>query len=279
MVDLHIHTTFSDGSFTPEEIIDKSLELNLKYIAITDHDTIDGLERAINYSKDKAITLIPGIEISINYRKGIFHLLGLGIDYKNIDIINFCKKVMENRNQRNIELIKNLNSNGYKITLDEIKNNTESSVIGRPHIADTLIKKGYSKSYKEVFNNIIGVGSPSYVGMKNSDIEEAIDIIHKAKGLAIIAHPLSLNLSWENFEKFLIEKKSQGLDGVEVFHPSYSMIRCNRVNTIADKLDLIKTSGSDFHGVSKPKISIGKRSNKSKIPIEFLPKFLKDKYS
>jgi hypothetical protein len=244
IADLHVHTTHSDGTFTPEEIVDLAHNKGLNAIAITDHDTISGIEPAIIRSQGyKNLYVIPGIEFSCTYLNEEVHILGYFIDYKLSDIINVTKVLKEERYSRGIKIISKLNNIGINISVDEVKKNIKGSLIGRPHIGRTLIEKKYVKSMEEAFNKYLGKNKPAYVERFKLETSEAINLIHKANGLAVLAHPGLIK------EKNIINDLiAQDIDGIEVIHSKHSHKDVLDNIDLADAYGLFKTGGSDFHG-------------------------------
>jgi len=256
-IDLHIHTTASDGTYSPAEIVELASSENIEYIAITDHDTVSGIQEAIIEGKKKGVNVIPGIELSLNYPGvlGSIHLLGLYIDYKSnyIDeIIKVLKQYRIERNLRMLEKAKKLNidisEKDFDIPLDRL---------GRAHIASFLEKKGYVSSINEAFEKYLKKGGEIYVNKKRYRIEEGIDIIHSLGGISILAHPYTTKLNSKNLEIFLNYLVNVcKLDGIEVFYPEHSPRFVDFYYSLAVNFKLIITGGSDFHGFNKPDISL-----------------------
>ncbi|MCK4589167.1 MAG: PHP domain-containing protein [Nanoarchaeota archaeon] len=279
-IDLHTHTNASDGELPPEKLIDLAIQSGLKVIAITDHDTINSCQKAIEYSKNKDIEVIPGIEISCyEEEKGWIeiHIVGLFIDYHNPKLVKFCQSIKQERIKQKKEIIKKLQKLGFDITFEEaIK--LASYSFGRPHLAQILVKK-YPERFpdvKEVFNQFLGNGKPAYV--KRNDkirIKEAIDIIKKAGGIPILAHPgVYEQENAVQLIKFFVECGGQG---IETYY-SYDLINnlseeeSNKRNSFfqeyAQKNKLIQSGGSDFHGEIRKTVKLGQIN----IPYELINK-------
>ena len=242
--DLHIHTTASDGLFDPSEVVDWANKKNIKIIAITDHDTTDGIKRAMKRAKLYDIIVIPGIEFSCNYNGEEMHILGYYINYES-DIINeITNKLKESRLVRGEKILDKLINMGLKITLEEVKSLAGKGVIGRPHIARALINRGYVSSIEEAFSKYIGRNQPAYVERLKLSIEECIELIHKVGGVAILAHPGLIE-----DDKIIYEIMKYKIDGIEVVHSKHSQDVIKKLSSLADSLNLIKTGGSDCHGV------------------------------
>lgn len=249
-IDLHIHSTASDGSCTPTEIIEKAHELNMRAIALTDHDTVYGVQEAIEAASKFDIELIPGIEMSVDY-VGTYEILGYYIDYKNEE---FLKKLEQRgiwRIERMIETIKVLNNLGYEITEEEVRKTAGNGTIGRPHIARTLLKKGYFNTIPEVFNALLADGKKAYVKAKNYSIPEVVEMILNLGGVPVLAHPYLMKMSDERLEEEVKKLVSYGLKGIEAYYSESTPSKTKYHLELAKKYNLIVTCGSDFHGTNK----------------------------
>lgn len=242
--DLHVHTNQSDGLFSPEEVVDMSVTKNLKGIAITDHDSITGIERAINHSKKYYdFKIIPGIEISCIHNDEEVHLLGYFIDYKNYDIINITETLKSSRLNRGIDMVNRLNELGLEVSIEEVKELSGEKYIGRPHIARAMIKRGYVTSIQEAFSRYLNRGRPAYVERYKISITETISLIKKIGGISVLAHPGLLKD--KSIINYCIEL---GIDGIECIHSKHNQSDISSMLDIAKKHNLIATGGSDFHG-------------------------------
>jgi len=267
-IDLHTHTNASDGEFSPEKLIDMAIEAGLKAIAITDHDAIASCEKAIEYAKEKDIEIIPGIEISCSKERFDFevHVIGLFIDYKDPNLIDFCNEIKQDRIIQKKEMIKKLQDLGYDITFEEAIKLAKHS-FGRPHLAKILVKK-YPKEFPDVrtvFDKYLGDGKPAYVERKEKiSIKEAIELIKKSKGIPILAHPgVYTKQGGEQMTHYFIEL---GGEGIETYYP-YEYI--NKVSgevskemneffkKLAEKEDILQSGGSDFHGEIRAIVKLG----------------------
>ncbi len=264
MIDLHAHTIASDGELTPEELIDLAISKNLVAIAITDHDTADGLDSAIAYAKNKDIIFIPGIELEADIPKGEMHILGLLMDYNNPNFAEKLKYIKESRSNRNDKFIEELNKMGFEISLDELKEVSGGKTIGKPHFAKIFLKKGYISTRSEMFDKYFN--HPPFNQFKKSPYgpEEIIKMIKEANGIAILAHPQTLKLEPKDLIEKLKELKKYGLDGIECYHTKQTKEEMNMFKQIAHDLDFLITKGSDFHGPTvKPgtELGTGKENN------------------
>ncbi len=267
-IDLHTHTNISDGIYSPEELIDIAIEKDLIALAITDHDTIGGIERATVYAREKDIKFIPGVEFSLGYSGGSFHLLGLYIDHNNLRLKEILLKLQNARIDRARKIVAELSKHGIDISYDDVEEEIESGAIGKPHIARILIKKGYAKDIPDVFKNYLMKGKPGYVEKENISVEEATDVIYDAGGIPIIAHPASLRYtSIEKFEEMVIKLIDIGIIGIEVYSSMHTMEEVFDFYKIARKYNLLISGGSDYHG-DKKKVEIGTYLEGKYIPIE-----------
>lgn len=248
MIDLHIHTTASDGQYTPTEIIGKSVEKNIKVIAITDHDTISGLEEGKKAAEKAGITLVPGIEININNSVGEFHLLGLGLKNISDSLIKIIDDLITNRDLRNQQIIEKIKASGYDFSLEEMQNDFPNTVLGRPHFAAELVKKKIVKTRQVAFDKYLAKGRPWYVNRIGANLDEAITAIKDSGGHPVIAHPMSLYLSWGKLPDALVNYYERGVEGIEAFHPGARVSECLRLEELAHKIGFFVTAGSDFHG-------------------------------
>ncbi|ADL43009.1 PHP domain protein [Caldicellulosiruptor obsidiansis OB47] len=267
MIDLHVHTTFSDGTFTPQEVVRFAKEKGLFAIAITDHDTTDGVKDAIEEGERLGLKVVSGVEISADFEIEM-HILGLFIDIDNKFLQQKLKMLEKFRKERNPQIIKKLRQMGYNISMEEVEKLALGEMIGRPHIAKVLVQKGYFSTTKEVFEKLLGFGKPAYVKKEKLKPQEAIEAIKKAGGLAILAHPHKYLYLEEGSENVFLELKEYGLDGIEVFHSDHNQIETSMLLEIAKKLDLAISGGSDFHGENKPEICIGVGKGNLKIDDE-----------
>lgn len=251
--DLHCHTTASDGLLTPTEIVELASSKGMKAIGITDHDTIDGWQEAERAAEKQTIKVIKGIEINTDWQQREIHILGYLLDDKSI---SFNKKIYELQHQRIIriqEILSKLERLGMSITFEEVMEYAKGKAIGRPHVAHAMVKKGYVKDFREVFDSYLKAGGKAYVPRYKLTPTEAISIIREAQGVAVLAHPGS-----QQIEKEIRQWKDEGLQGIEVSHPDHSSEDSARYSELSEKLGLITTGGSDFHGKSlKPGIEIG----------------------
>lgn len=262
MIDLHAHTRESDGEMTPEQLIDFAIERGITALAITDHDTAEGLEMASEYARDKKIMFIPGIELDAKVEKGQMHILGLCVNYKDEQFNRRLLDIKKEREERNNRFIETFNQMGLKVTLEELQEVSSGNIIGKPHFAKVFLKKGYIKTKSEMFDKYFN--QPPLCGIKKSTLspEEIIKLIKRANGIAVLAHPQSLKLSDAELMKKIAELKSYGLDGLECWHSNQTPEQMQRFKEMAIQMNLIMTKGSDYHGpITKPEIELGSGMN------------------
>ncbi|BDC92600.1 PHP domain-containing protein [Treponema bryantii] len=248
MIDLHVHTTASDGQYTPAQIIQKAAEKNIKVIAITDHDTTAGLSEAREAGKQLGVTVVGGIEINITFPTGEFHLLGLGLKEPSKSLNIIVENVIKNRFDRNKQIIEKMNEDGVPLTLEELETDFPGTVIGRPHFAAELVKHGVVKTRQQAFDQYLARGRKWYVPRICTNLDEAIVAIRESGGVPIVAHPMSLYLSWGRLPDFLTDCYEKGVVGIEAFHPGARVTECLRLEELGRKIGFIITAGSDFHG-------------------------------
>ena len=248
MIDLHVHTTASDGQYTPSQIIEMAAEKNINTIAITDHDTVAGLEEGAKAAKKSNITFVPGTELNISYPTGEFHLLGLGFKKISPSLTELLDTLVKNREIRNLQIIEKMREGGVELTLEEMQADFPDTVLGRPHFAAELVKKKVVKTRQQAFDRYLAKGRPWYVARVGSNLDEAIVAIKESGGIPVIAHPMSLYLSWGKLPDALQNFYERGVMGMEAFHPGARVTECLRLEELAQKIGYFVTAGSDFHG-------------------------------
>jgi predicted metal-dependent phosphoesterase TrpH len=253
--DLHCHSTFSDGTFTPEAIIQLAKESQLSGLAITDHESIEAYRTAEPYASSMGIEMISGGEFSALHQGSSVHILGYAFSLASPTIQAFCNKHHQRRTNRNLLILELLKKHGMVITEEEITTHSLDLLphsIGRPHIALAMIKKGYVATINEAFKKYLAEGKICYAPGESFSVEETLDVIHRAGGLAIIAHPHLIN-EISVLNKLLDMK----FDGIEGYYANFTLEKNQRWIKIADKKGWLLTGGSDFHGTVKPQISLG----------------------
>jgi len=240
--DLHIHSSFSDGEWSPKEIVLTASKLGLSAIAITDHDTIAGIKEAKIVASTAGIEIIPAVEINTDFDEKEIHILGYLLDTNSSTLLEGLKRQREARLKRNEEIVHKLNKLGLKISFEEVLGLAGGESLGRPHIAQALVNKGYVESKEEAFAKWLKRGSPAYVPRRSISWQEAIKLINQARGIAVLAHP------GKSYVDFLIPQMiKEGLEGIEVWHPSQSPEDSERYQQICRDFSLLETGGSDAH--------------------------------
>ncbi len=258
MIDLHTHSTASDGTLTPGDLVHHAHSLGVNILALTDHDTIEGLQEAEQTAINLGIQFIPGIELDISYFPGTFHLLGLGIDYQNRELLDLLNEFQQERERRNKKILKKMNAFGISCTWKEMLAESSRGVMGRPHFARILVKKGWARDISDAFDRFLGFGKPLYEGRVGADLEKSIQAIHTSGGLAFIAHPLSLRLNWGPFRIALQDWMNKGIDGIETYHSGMSYRDGQKFAKIAKDYNLLETGGSDFHSPQDRERKLGR---------------------
>ena len=245
--DLHMHTTYSDGKLTPEELIAAAKAAGLRYIAITDHDTVDGVAHLYenNYLPCKGIRIIPGLEFSAHHPTQEIHILGYNIDIYNRELVDKLNDVSEARWTRFSEMVEKLQKLGYDIReTDVLTVAGASKSISRSHIGRVLVKKGYFPTVRDAFSELLQKGKPAYVPHYRLEVGEIIELIHQAGGMAVLAHPKLI------YDDDIVRRIcTEGIDGMEVFYPQHDAADTAKYSAMADEYHLMKTGGSDFHGI------------------------------
>ena len=270
IIDLHTHTTESDGSFTPEELILEAKRKGLSAIAITDHDTFSGIDKAIPVALANEIELIPGIEFSTDYNGKEVHVVGLYIDITHPHLNAKLKEFRECRDNRNVLIVENLQKEGFDITMEALKAENTDCVITRANIARFLYEHGMIPSIQTAFEKYIGDDCKCFVNRFKVSPMEAVELIKEAGGIAILAHPLLYHMSTSVLQKMVDELKSAGLDGIEAIYCTYSAAEEREMKEFARKNNLLISGGSDFHGSTKPKLELATGYGKLSIPYSVL---------
>ena len=245
--DLHTHTNFSDGSYSPEELVVAAKKIGLHYLSITDHDTIDGVRHLYENGlyPGRGVNVIPGVELSANHPERDIHIVGYNIDIYNEALLEMIDKIIEARWERFSEIISTLQAKKYNIReADVLKIAGTTRSIGRAHIARTLVKIGAFKSVREAFDKMLGKGKPAYVPRYLPEVDEVIEVIHQAGGQAVLAHPKLVG------DDDLVEELCKKMDGLEVYYPFHKPSEVQHYFFLAKKYNLLITGGSDFHGTS-----------------------------
>jgi len=256
--DLHTHSNASDGSYAPGDLVKLAAKSGVTTLALTDHDTVSGIAEAQAAGKKYGVTLIPGVEISIDFTPGTMHICGYYLDPENTELqagLNFVQVARRNRNPR---IVEKLNVLGVAITLDEVKALAGPDQLGRPHFAQVLVQKGYARDTQAAFDKYLAKGAPAYMDKQRLSLDQAVTMIKAAGGVAVLAHPVQLRLpSNDDYRNKISELKAAGVAGVEAFNSYQSEEENQQFYTIATELEMLITAGSDFHGALKPNVKLG----------------------
>ena len=271
MIDLHAHTLYSDGSVSPEELVQAAMRAGARAIAITDHDTVDGLAQGRAAAERLGIEFVNGIEISAEHYPGTMHILGYYIDDELITLRTTLAELKLARDERNPEIARRLQSLGLDIDYDEVVGIAGSEIVGRPHFARLMVEKGYAQGIQDAFNRFLAKGAPCFVDKKRLSPADSINLIHSAGGVAVLAHPYQLKpLTMEDQDRLIGELAALGLDGVEAIYSRHSKEQREAYSRIAERHGLLVTGGSDFHGSYKPDINIVKGLGDLEVPYSLI---------
>ncbi|MBP5264789.1 MAG: PHP domain-containing protein [Lachnospiraceae bacterium] len=277
MIDLHVHSTRSDGTYTPTELVEYAIEKGLTAFALTDHDTTDGLDEAISYAnalraegKADVPEVIPGIELSTNIEDTEVHVAGLFIDKENPEFRSYLKEFVASRNLRNVKMCAKLTEIGIPITAEELESAFPNCILTRAHFASWLREHGYVSSNKEAFDRYLGKRCPCYVPREKITPQKAIALILTAGGIPVLAHPILYRLSDARLEALVATLKEAGLMGIEAIYSTYEPSEERQIRRLAKKYDLLLSGGSDFHGTNKPRIDLGVGLGRLYVPDELL---------
>src|SRR5215213_1321936 len=276
-VDLHCHSTASDGTLPPAEVVRLAKDSGLSGLALTDHDTIGGVEAAAEEARRIGLDFLAGIEISCEYPPpGTMHILGYGVDPGSETLRALTRRLLEGRDNRNPRIIEKLNELGVSITMREVEEEAKATAadskkpIGRPHIAVVLLRKGYVSSIKQAFDKYLAQGGAAYFDKERLTMREAMDLIRQSGGMPVLAHPVQLRTGNDaQLERVVKDLVDLGLAGLEVIHSDHDAGLVEKYTRLADRYGLLKTGGSDFHGTNKKDISLGTAGGR-RIPREFL---------
>lgn len=272
MIDLHVHSTASDGTFTPAQLVALAEKSGVCAFALTDHDSTDGIEEALEAAANSNIQVIPGVELSTEYNGKEIHVVGLYIDWKCPALVKQLTHFRECRDNRNLIMAQKLAEEGFSISADALYQMFPDCVLTRAHIARYLTETGQVESISEVFDHYIGEGCKCYIDRPKVTPTEAVKLIHLAGGTAVLAHPCLYKMERSELIAMINEMKQEGLDGIEAIYS------CNQGNdeeefrALAAQYHLLISGGSDFHGSNKPDISLGTGKGNLHIPYEILEK-------
>jgi 3',5'-nucleoside bisphosphate phosphatase len=263
MIDLHMHSTSSDGSYDAAALPEIALAQGLNAIALTDHDTVGGVDaflaacESVSAQGEHVVRGVTGVEVSVSGRLGSMHLLGYNFDHHHAEMVRVLERIGGERRQRNETILNNLNDRGFGITMEQVAGLAGGDIVGRPHFAQALLDGGHVATRREAFDRYIGDRGSCYETGFRFSVEEAIACIHSASGVAVLAHPFVLRLGTNALDAYVGELAEMGLDGLELHYPEHTGRQMREITRLTEKYNLIGTGGSDFHGAPNPDIRMG----------------------
>jgi hypothetical protein len=270
MIDLHCHSTASDGSYAPAALVGMALERGLSALALTDHDSVAGLPEAEAAASGSSLRIIRGVEIEVSFEPGEFHLLGLRLEDLGGELADVLSRLAAARVARNGRILDKMREAGFGASMEELRAVAGEGAAGRPHIATLLVERKAVRTRQEAFDKYLGKGRPFYAPKECLELGEAMRVVKEAGGLAVVAHPLSLFVSWGRLASLMDEWKGLGIDGIEAFHPTAKLGQCRRVEKLARERGFRVTAGSDFHGAIRPDRKLGRTAGNLVIGDEYL---------
>jgi len=271
LIDLHTHSTASDGSYRPAEVVRLAKEGGLKAVALTDHDTTDGLDEALAAGVELGVEVIPGVEISTRFTDDTMHILGYFLDFKSGKLEERLAVLKQARKDRNPKIVAKLNALGIPITMEQVEQASGGGQVGRPHIARVLLGAGYVRSMQQAFDIYLKNGGKAYVAKYRFPPAEALDMIREAVGIPVLAHPFTLGLgSAMALRDLLRDLQALGLAGIEVFYAEHTPEQEARYLKLAQELGLLVTGGSDFHGDNKPDVTLGNIRSRDRLTYDLV---------
>lgn len=281
MIDLHAHTTASDGTLAPAALVALAVRTGLSALAITDHDSVAGVPEALAAARTHteaaasggngvAIRCLPGVEIEISFDPGEFHLLGLGIDPTHPSLVAALASMADSRRERNLAMIDLMRSSGIEASIEEISAAAGTSHLGRPHLADHLVRKKAARNRQDAFDRFLGKGRPFYMPKECLPLAEALRLIRVSGGAAYVAHPYSLFVSKSKLGALMDDWKDMGIEGIEAYHPTAKLGQCRILEKMARERGFAVSAGSDFHGPGRPECGLGRTAGGILVPDSML---------
>ena len=270
MIDLHTHSNASDGTLSPTELIEEAAKRGISALALTDHDTMAGIPEASRAAEGFGIRLIHGVEMEIAFEPGECHLLGLRISRPTAEFHEVLADLAARRVNRNNAIMELMREGGIEAEYADVESFAAGKVVGRPHFASFLVHRKVVRNREQAFDRYLGKGRPFFVPKASLDMAKAFRLIKESGGVAVLAHPLSLYVSWGRLPGLIDEWKALGLDGLEAWHPTAKQRACERLEKLAVERGLLVTAGSDFHGEARPDRRLGVTAGGKKIDDRFL---------
>ncbi|MBI4776048.1 MAG: PHP domain-containing protein [Deltaproteobacteria bacterium] len=271
-IDLHTHSNASDGALSPAELVAHAQQHGLEAVALTDHDTVDGLDEALQAGTELGLEVVPGLEISVGIGTSSMHLLGYFLNHHHPGLMEELLILQKSRAERNPQIVRKLNDLGMGISLKDLELASGGGQIGRLHIASVLKGKGYVNNFQEAFDLYLKKGQPAHVDKFRFDPETAFAMIHSAGGVSVVAHPFTLTTDRTELETWIRRFKTMGLSGIEAYYSDHTTDQTQFCRQLALKYDLVVTGGSDFHGANKPGIEVGVGRGSLRVPYSLLEK-------
>lgn len=266
--DLHAHTTASDGDLSPSELVQHAVEVGIGALGVTDHDTVAGIPEAVEAAARLGMALAPGVEVSAEFSPGTMHILGYYVDIENKPLQDALEKLRGGRDVRNAFILEKLNGLGIEITMEEVLAVAGEESVGRPHIAQVILNKGYCATRQEVFDKYLAKGAAAYFDRIRFSPAESIELILNAGGVPVLAHPVQLKLEDDALSGMVGELAGMGLKGIEIYYWNHTPQQTAFYCKLAEKYDLLVTGGSDFHGPSRSETRLGVGGGDLAVPIE-----------
>ena len=274
MIDLHFHSTFSDGSDTPATLVATGARLGLRALALTDHDTVAGADEFLEACRRHRITGFSGVEISAEVPSGTLHILGYGVDPGHAELLRSLGQIQDGRAWRNEQILARLNALGMKLAWEEVAALAGEDVVGRPHFARAMVARGYVSNTQEAFDRCLAKGQPAYVDRFRLEPEAGIRLIREAGGLPVLAHAFTWEPDVAALAAKLFTLKGFGLGGLEVYYPEHGFERTIAYLRLAKTLELVATGGTDYHGIAKPELKLGTADGGFAVPDGLVPPLL-----
>lgn len=270
MIDLHMHSIYSDGTNTPEELVKMAEERGLKAIALTDHDTVGGIVPLLEAGDGSPVETIPGIELSAECARGTMHILGYFIDHTSDILLEKINTVREGRIERNQEILKKLNKLGYRLMWEDVEKHAGADVVGRPHFAQALVEHKLVKNKKSAFDLLLAKGRPAYAERYRYTARECIELINQAGGISVLAHPATIYLKEDQLKGLIRGLAELGLGGIEAYYAEHHPENMARFKRYAAEMGLVCTGGTDYHGGNTPDLKLGTGFGQLRVPDEAL---------
>ncbi len=269
MIDLHTHSTASDGSFSPRDLVLHARSEDISVLALTDHDTVTGIDEASAAAREVGMVFLAGIELDIEWKPGECHLLGLGLKEIHPSLTDMITRLQDGRLERNRQIIQKMQEAGIDIDLERVSALAGGETVGRPHFAQFLVESKAVKNRQQAFDRYLAKDRPFFLDRKSIQLDEGIAAIKACGGVPVLAHPLSLYLSWGALPAVMEDFRDRGVMGLEAWHPAARIVDAERLEALASSLGMFVTAGSDFHGAARPDRKIGRTSGRRKIEDRF----------